>query len=300
MRIGYPCINRSIGCSANRSFRLKSYSEEKLIETVENNLDCLEVILRDNVDHSLLFFRISSDLVPFASHPVNTFPWHTHFQSKLRQIGTFIRENDIRISMHPDQFTLINSPKQNVHQRSVSELQYHARVLEAMDLDDQAKIQIHVGGIYGDKNRSKKRFVKRYKALDPFIRKRLVIENDDRCYHVQDCLDLHQDTGVPLLFDTFHHVVFNGGNTSSMAGIFRKVRKTWANNDGVPMVDYSSQQPGEKPGKHAQTIDVENFLATVEALDDCDVDIMLEIKDKEKSARKAFSKLQTFLSGQKF
>lgn len=296
MKIGYPCINRVIGCSANRSFRLKSYAEEKLVDTVQNNLDCLDKILRYNVEHSLLFFRITSDLVPFASHPVCNFPWQTYFQTKLRDLGTFIKENNIRISMHPDQFTLINSPKSEVHQRSIAELRYHTTVLDTMGLDEQAKIQIHVGGIYGDKGLSKKRFVTRYKELEPNIRKRLVIENDDRCYHIEDCLDIHEETGIPLLFDTFHHDVLHDGVPGTLAEIFKKVKKTWTTIDGDPMVDYSSQQPGERAGKHAQTIDVEDFLSTVQALDDRDIDIMLEIKDKEKSALKAIFRLQTLFS----
>jgi UV DNA damage endonuclease len=105
-KIGYPCINLTIGCKSDKTFRLKSYSERRLIETVNNNLDCLLRILKFNVQHDLLFFRITSDLVPFASHPICKFNWQNYFRSKFEYIGEFIRKNEIRISMHPDQFTL--------------------------------------------------------------------------------------------------------------------------------------------------------------------------------------------------
>jgi UV DNA damage endonuclease len=98
MRIGYPCINWSLDCKGDRTFRLKSYSEERLVETVGNNLDCLGKVLEYNAEHGFLFFRITSDLVPFASHPVCTFDWADHFSAKFAKIGEFIRSHDIRLT----------------------------------------------------------------------------------------------------------------------------------------------------------------------------------------------------------
>ena len=87
MKIGYPCINETLPCSSSTTFRLASYSEERLIQSVTNNLDCLKQILEFNVAHDLFFFRMSSDLVPFASHAVNTYNWQEHFRGTLVQIG---------------------------------------------------------------------------------------------------------------------------------------------------------------------------------------------------------------------
>lgn len=86
MKIGYPCINTSIGCTANSTFRLKNYSEENMVEKINNNLDCLEKILNYNVEKGFLFFRISSDLVPFASHPICTFNWRGYFKKRFREM----------------------------------------------------------------------------------------------------------------------------------------------------------------------------------------------------------------------
>lgn len=285
MRIGYPCINTTIGCKSGRTFRLKSYSEDRLIETVENNLACLDAILRFNLRHNLLFFRITSDLVPFGSHPICRFNWQRHFRKQLKAIGDFIKYNNMRISMHPDQFTVINSVDESVSEKSVRELAYHAEVLDLMKLDTSARIQIHVGGVYGDRERSRKRFVKRFEDLDEEIKRRLVVENDDKRYGLNDCIQIHDITGIPVLFDLFHHEINNSGETIREA--FELFMKTWRKKDGLPMVDYSSQQGGKRRGKHVETLDLDQFRSFLEFTRPFDYDLMLEIKDKEQSALQA-------------
>ncbi len=285
MRIGYPCINRSLECRASRTFRLKSYSEERLVETVTGNLDCLGRILEFNVEHGLLFFRITSDLVPFASHPVCRFDWGGHFRDEFRRIGRFINRHKIRISMHPDQFTLINSLKDEIFERSRRELLYHARVLDLLGLNRTAKIQIHVGGVYGDKPAAINRFIARYGTLEEEIRRRLVIENDDVSYTLADCLSVSSETGIPVLFDVFHHSVNCSGEPVPEA--VRRAAGTWKKRDGILMTDYSSQKPGAARGSHAESIDIRDFRKFLAAAAPVDFDVMLEIKDKERSAQKA-------------
>jgi UV DNA damage endonuclease len=285
LKIGYPCINRTLGCRGNRTFRLKSYSESRLIETVRGNLDCLDRMLRYNAEHDLLFFRITSDLVPFASHSVCRFDWGRHFAEAFAAIGDFMRANQMRISMHPDQFVLINSLDQGVFDRSVAELRYHAAVLDLLGLDASAKIQIHVGGVYGDREKSLERFARRFETLEETIRRRLVVENDDVSYGVRDCFVIHETTGIPVLFDVFHHRTRNNGE--NVDNVLGSVSRTWESADGTPLVDYSSQQPGARAGTHAETIDLDDFRRFLAISRPFDVDVMLEIKDKETSALKA-------------
>jgi UV DNA damage endonuclease len=285
MRIGYPCINRSIGCTASRTFRLASYTEERMRETVHGNLACLEKTLAYNKMHGMLFFRITSDLVPFASHPVCTFPWQDEFAGEFEHIGDYLRRHQFRISMHPDQFVLLNALDKEVFQRSIADLEYQVQVLDRMGLDRSAKVQVHVGGVYGDKPASIDRFVKQYDLLDTTIRDRLVIENDERLYTLRDCLAIHERTGIPVIADTFHHSLYNNGE--QFTTLLDPVRKTWRAHDGIPMVDYSSQEPGKRVGAHALHIVTEEFRQFLRESSPADFDIMLEIKDKEKSARAA-------------
>lgn len=290
MKLGYPCINRSIGCTANSTFRLASYSEELLIEKVGNNLSCLERILEYNIKHGFLFFRISSDLVPFASHPVCKFDWAGHFRKDFTRIGKYIKKNKMRISMHPDQFVLINTPKKDVLERSIKELEYHCKILDSMKLDSTAKIQIHVGGLYGDRETAIARFVNRYKKLPKTVKKRLAIENDDRLFSLKDCLEVHKKTGIPVIFDSFHHECLNNGESFSHA--VKAAAKTWKKKDGILMTDYSSQKKGARKGTHVYRINTRHFRKFINETKGQDFDVMLEIKDKEESALKAINILK--------
>lgn len=285
MRLGYPCINRSVGCTANTTFRLASYSEDRLKETISANLECLLRTLGWNVEHGLLFFRIGSGLVPFASHQICGFSWAEHFGKELRAIGSFAKRHGMRISMHPDQFVLLNSPDNGITERSVRELAYHCSVLDSMGLDKTAKVQIHVGGVYGDREAAIGRFVERYRMLGPEIRKRLVIENDDRLYGVGDCLLISAKTGIPVVFDSFHHECLNNGERMRKAILL--AAKTWKNEDGPPMLDYSSARKGGRKGSHAESLDARHFRRFLGESHGLDFDLMLEIKDKELSALKA-------------
>ncbi|GAA4372193.1 UV DNA damage repair endonuclease UvsE [Hymenobacter koreensis] len=286
MRIGYPCVNESLDCTATSTFRLASYSDERVEQAVANNLACLQRILEYNVQHNLRFFRIGSGVVPFGSHPINTFRWQTRFAAEFRAIGDYIKQNDLRVSFHPDQFVVLNSPDAGIVQRSIDELVYQGSILDLMGLDGTAKLQIHAGGVYGDKEAALTRWIATYRQLPDVVKARLVVENDDRLYSLQDCLRLHNAVGVPVLFDNFHHECLNNGEPMPLA--LRMAAATWHPTlDGPIMIDYSSQAPGERRGKHVASMEEDLFRRFLEDLRGLDADIMLEIKDKEASAHRA-------------
>jgi UV DNA damage endonuclease len=285
MRIGYPCINRGMDCTPNRIFRLASYSVARLYETVAMNLACLGRILAYNAEHGLLAFRIGSKLVPFASHSVCRADWRIRFAAQLRETGAIAHRYGMRISMHPDQFVVLNSPNSDVVHRSVAELGYHATILDAMALPPDAKIQLHIGGVYGDKYAAITRFADRYRRLPPAVRRRLVIENDDCSYSLSDCLRVHERIGIPVVFDTFHHECLNNGE--SLAQAAAAAQRTWGPGDGPLMIDYSSQKKGARKGSHTESIAPAHFRKTLRELAGVECDLMLEIKDKERSALRA-------------
>jgi UV DNA damage endonuclease len=287
MKIGYPCINLTLDCKGTKSFRLKSYSEKRFKETVENNLNCLFEILKYNVKHQILFFRITSDLIPFASHPICTYPWQDVYFSTFKEIGSYIKKSHVRISMHPDQFIVLNAKDNDIVNRSIKEINYHSEVLNLLQLDTTAKIQIHIGGVYGDKKASIERFIKKFQSLDEKIKQRVVIENDHQRYHLQDCLRLSEILSVPVLFDYYHHQIYN--NSEKMEQALADYVRTWNKEDGIPLCDYSSNQSNSPQGSHAHTINTKDFRHFLELTKPYDIDIMLEIKDKEHSAVKAIN-----------
>ncbi|UCG00319.1 MAG: UV DNA damage repair endonuclease UvsE [Candidatus Heimdallarchaeota archaeon] len=288
MKLGYVGnAFSSTGCKPDKNIRLSSYNREKLLSTVKSNLTCIKKTLQFNQENHLLFYRIA-DFIPFASHPVSL-PLEEildFFQHELQNIGAYIRKHDLRISMHPGQYTIINSPKEEVVNKSIQELLYDTLVLDRMGLDTTAKVQLHVGGVYGDKTAAMERFVKNYLRLPDNIQKRLVIENDDRLFDLQNCLTIHKEIDIPVVFDVFHHSIKNNNETVVQA--LQLAQETWTETkDGILMLDWSSNQPNAKLGRHANSIDLNRFRAFIQSTKAMNFDIMLEIRDKEQSALKA-------------
>jgi UV DNA damage endonuclease len=196
--------------------------------------------------------------------------------------------------MHPDQFVLLNALNKDIVKRSIKDLMYHCRILDLLGLDSTAKVQIHVGGVYGNKISAIKRFVNEHQKLPEEIKRRLVIENDHISYSLKDCLTINKQIGIPVLFDSFHHECLNNQETIRQA--VKMASKTWYTRDGILMVDYSSQKPQAKKGTHTEHIKVRHFARFVNESNTNNFDIMLEIKDKEKSAllaRNIFEKIHT-------
>jgi UV DNA damage endonuclease len=154
-----------------------------------------------------------------------------------------------------------------------------------MGMDATCKVQIHAGGAYGDKDASIRRFAERYRGLEERITKRLVIENDERIFNVTDCLTVHGLTGVPLVLDTLHHELFNTGE--GVARALAGTAATWDDEDGLPIVDFSDQDPDGRRGKHAESFHPGRLRALLRTTAALDFDLMLEVKDKERSAIEA-------------
>lgn len=285
IRIGYACINTRLP-SPNRTCRVRNATPSRIIELAGANLAALEAILEWNVNCGIELFRISSEVVPLGSHPVNKVPWRRILARQLSRIGSIIRARGLRVSMHPGQFTVLNSPRREVVASSITELEYHTAFLDALGLDRSHKVVVHMGGIYDDKNQSLKRFIATCRRLDRTVLGRLVIENDERCYSIADALIAAQKIGVPVVFDVFHHRWNPAHESLGLRGIIQSSAATWLTSDGRPKIHYSNQWPGQPKGTHSKTISVQKFRDFYKQIDGLEIDVMLEVKDKERSVLK--------------
>jgi UV DNA damage endonuclease len=146
--IGYAAHNLTLNTSASKTVRLKNVNNEVLRKLTTENLTSLRKIIEWNIDHDIYFYRISSNLIPFASHHVNKIDWPKEFQKYFTKIGKLISDNQIIVSMHPGQYTVLSSPDNAVTKRAIAEIEYHNTVLDLLNTSFNAKIIIHLGGKY--------------------------------------------------------------------------------------------------------------------------------------------------------
>ncbi|MBP7175405.1 MAG: UV DNA damage repair endonuclease UvsE [Thermoclostridium sp.] len=286
MRIGYACIALGRPGSKMKSCILRNANEQLLLSLIASNLDSLNQLIEYNIRNNISLFRISSDLIPFGSSVAANLPWQALYAQKLAEIGTKIKNSGMRVSMHPGQYTVLNSPDESVAQRAVQDLEYHTRVLDSLGVGAEHKIILHLGGAYGDKNQAIKRFVSRYQELNPAVKSRLVLENDDKIFNIDDVLITASATGIPAVFDNLHHAVNPAGEDGSEFDWIHRCSETWSGEDGPQKIHYSQQHPDKKRGAHSDFIAIDPFLEFYHQISNRNIDIILEVKDKNLSALK--------------
>lgn len=319
IRFGYACKVLGVPHTATRTCILKHASPENLLEISRYNLAALQRMVEYNRAQQIPLLRLSSDVIPLASHPNVQFDWQTLCAPELEALGRAIHgqkgspqseKNNcegcnsksalksaprsmeagaehypIRVSMHPGQYTVLNSPRFDVVERAVADLLFHASFLDALGVGNDAKIVLHVGGVYGDKKAALARFKTAFEQLPQCVVRRLVLENDEYSYAIDEVLALCEDLQIPAVFDVFHHSILAPKKGSTLDWL-RQSAKTWKEHDGRQKIHYSQQLAAGKPGSHSHSIAAAKFLSFYEQIQNLHLDIMLEVKDKNLSAVK--------------
>ena len=286
VNIGYASKTLALPEGKMRSIIRKHATDDALALVIEHNLTALDAVLDYCADNDIHLFRISSDIIPFGSSPINQLDWVALFSEKLHMLGTKARTNCVRLSMHPGQYTVLNSPNDSVAKRAVVDLVYHASLLDGLGMDPSSKIVLHIGGMYGNRQEAMNRFVTRFLLLPDSVKNRLVIENDDRLFTAENALLVSRTCGVPMVFDVLHHRLNHETNSPGELFLLDAAKETWGQKDGCQKIHYSQQAPGKRPGSHSETILLDTFLEFIDYLGDRSPDIMLEVKDKNLSATK--------------
>jgi UV DNA damage endonuclease len=268
---------------------------------LKTSLAYLDTILDYLADQRIRMYRMSSDLAPYATHP-DLPQFHAMVResaSELAAIGRKARALDIRLSFHPSQYVLINSPDQALTAKSVWDLTSQAEMLDRMELGPEAVVVTHVGGTYGDRGESASRWTRAWETLPEPVRRRLVLEHDDLRFNAADTLWIHARTGVPLVFDHQHFWCLNP-EALDLRDTLARMLATWP--AGVrPKVHFSSpktdfrqvQRKAPHSGKariaalppvwtgHADFVHPFEFIVFMREANGLDFDVMLEAKAKD-------------------
>jgi len=255
----------------------------KLKKLTQENLDNTLRILTYAQSNGIFLYRFTSKLVPLATHS-NVINWDyvEQFKDKFLSIGNFIKKHNMAVSAHPDHYTILNSPREEVIRSSFADLEYHHRILEAMELNEDAKLVIHVGGAYSNKNKAIDRFKHNFSLLPSSIRARIILENDDKIYTAQDVLSICQDLSIPMVLDV-HHYMCNPGNEKLQDLLF-PIFETWRGQNRPPKVHFSSPKSDKQFCHHAPNINPDDFISFIQMVYKFwgkDIDVMLEAKNKD-------------------
>ena len=290
-RMGYACINMQLSNQKPKIYTGRSMIKRTFLSKgidyasqlgLENCKDLLEIIKWNN-ENGFNFFRITSNLFPWSSeYKLSDMPDYDEICDILSNVGEYVKENDMRITSHPGPFNVLTSPHEHVVENCIKDLSIHGEVFDLMNLSRTPynKINIHIGGAYGDKKSAMERFCTNFHRLPESVKTRLTVENDDKAtmYSVKDLYEgVYCKIGIPIVFDYHHHRFCNGGLTEEDA--LEVAISTW--NNIVPVVHYSEsrniEQEDNKIKPQAHSDYVYDYIDTYGNR----VDIMVEAKAKE-------------------
>lgn len=290
VRLGYVAIALNLpkvtsSSTVTYANYLKQSNEEqklnKLKQVTLSNLDDLYKILNYNVKNKFHFYRITSQLVPLATHPeVKSWDYRRIFKKDFERIGLYIKKNNMRVDTHPDEFNVLNSLREDVVESTKRNLWFHANFFEDIDYE-LGKMVLHIGSAQGGKEEARKRFIDNFKDFPKEITSRLILENDDKTFTAREVLGICNELEAPMVFDVHHHICNNEGET--VEDLIDEIFNTWKREELPTKFHFSSPKEGERDRKHSDYInplDFINFLELCKPLNK-DFDVMLEAKMKD-------------------
>ena len=295
IRFGYVAISTSLDITTSSTITytnfIKDKNYNKLYSIINNNLDNLIEILKYNISNNIYFYRLTSKLIPLATHNNINYDYITPFKNKYKYIGDLINNYNLRIDVHPDQFAVLNSTNKEVVKNTIKILEYHYKILDVLNIKDKIII-LHVGGNNFGKEKSITRFINNFNKLPDYLKKCIVIENDDKIFTVKDCLYISNKINIPVVLD-YHHFICNN-NGENLEDIIIDVFKTWKNK--TPKIHFSSPKSNLKKEfrSHHDYINPNTFINFIDKIKfkNQSFDIMIEAKAKDEALFKLVRQLK--------
>ncbi|ANX14195.1 UV damage endonuclease UvsE [Fictibacillus arsenicus] len=272
--------------------RDKKEREAQLLAITKNNLERTLRVLHYCVAHELPLYRMSSSIVPLATHPDASWDFLKKTKQECKEIEKIVKKYNLRTSMHPNQFTLFTSPRPEVTVNAVKDMQYHYDLLKGMGIEDRSYINIHVGGAYGDKEAALERFYGNIKMLPSDVKSRMTLENDDKTFTTEETLEVCVTEGVPLMFD-YHHYKANPGDTP-LEELLPRFVQTWKNTGRPPKVHLSSPKDEKAYRSHHDFVSLDYVLPFFKMVSEFtgELDVMIEAKQKDRAALQLINELE--------
>jgi UV DNA damage endonuclease len=301
VRLGYVAIALKLpkvtsSSSVTYTNYKKILNEEKKLNKLKSvgysNVTDLYKILEYNVKNNIHFYRITSSLIPLATHPeVTNWNYRKIFKDDFKYIGDLIKKHNMRVDTHPNEFNVINSTKNEVVKNSKRNLWYHVHFFEDIDYP-LGKMVLHIGSGAGGKEAASKRFISNFSDFPQEITSRLILENDDKTFNAIDVLKICKTLNTPMVLDVHHHRCLSDGE--KLEDILEDVFDTWMGEASPPKVHFSSPKNGEKDRKHSDYINTHDFIEFIELCKPIgkDFDVMLEAKQKDIALYKLVSDIK--------
>jgi len=302
IQLGLCCLNTVLRQQkptvfSSRKMIIRSIKErgiDELKDKIIQNLKDTLTLIDFNEENGIKVFRLSSEMFPHKSNPKVEDYTFDFAKDLLTQIGEKARQYNQRITFHPGQYNVLGSPTPNAVKHTICDLDYHATVLDLMGMGKDSVMVIHGGGVYGNKREAIARWCETYLSLPSHIRKRLVLENCEKCFSIVDCLNISKKVGVPVVFDTHHfncYIKLHPTQLFYQASFYIPfILHTWKRRGIKPKFHVSEQGSG-RCGHHSDYIEkIPDYLMEIPKKYGVDIDIMIEAKMKEQAIFKLYQK----------
>lgn len=302
IQLGLCCLNtelreRKPPVFASRKMIIRSI-EEKGIDTLKEkilqNLRDVITMMHWNEENGIKLFRLSSELFPHKSNPKVEDYSFAFAEKILGEIGNLSKKFNQRLTFHPGQYNVVGTPNEASFHQTCVDLKYHADVLDLMGLDKNSVMVVHGGGMYGDKTKTIERWCEQFHKLPENVQSRLVLENCEKCFSVEDCLYISKKVNIPVVFDTHHYTCYNllhpDEYLSPAEFYIEDILNTWKKRSIKPKFHISEQGSG-RIGHHSDFIEeIPHYLLEIPEKYGIEIDIMVEAKAKERAIAKLYEK----------